>query len=110
MAKVETAVARESSKWENGKWKFGIKARIPRSIVVLRNFTFVNIAWDTRRVVKYWEGTERNVCGGIHQDTKYIGKCKFHSIFYFFYYEKFIKINEVIKYISKVKIISIVKI
>jgi len=44
MAKVETAVARESSKWGNGKWKFGIKARIPRNIVALRNFTFVNIA------------------------------------------------------------------
>lgn len=43
MAKVETAVARESSKWENGKWKFGIKARIPKSTVVLRSFTFANI-------------------------------------------------------------------
>lgn len=43
MEKVETVVVLELWKWENGKWKFGIKARILRNIVVLRSCIFANI-------------------------------------------------------------------
>lgn len=75
MEKVETVVALESWKWENGKWKFGIKAHIRKNIVVLQSFIFANIAWGMRKAVKFWGDIERNVYGDILRDTKYIGKC-----------------------------------
>lgn len=74
MEKVEIVAALESSKWENGKWKFGIKVRIPKNIVALQSYIFANIVWGMRKAVKFWGDIERNVCGGILQDTKYTGK------------------------------------
>lgn len=53
MAKAEMVAARESSRWENGRWRYGTKVHIRRSLVALQNFIYVNTACDTQKVVKF---------------------------------------------------------
>lgn len=53
MVKAEIVVVHELSKWESGKWKYGIKVHTRRNLVVLQNFIYANTVYDMQKVVKF---------------------------------------------------------